>query len=193
MLAGNEFTAVEINGGFGDEISPFRPGRAALVKLADGDWAQVPGNPTTWIFLIAKALGKEPEMHALGLHEPRDAQGRDDEMVELLQRWADDFPDMESLEQALEPVKLPLGKVKRVADIPQEAWAIERGAFVQIDVNGSPARIPRSPFRFSQGEVGPRRGVYPQGHDNRAVLASLLELGDAEIDALESAGVLVSR
>lgn len=192
MLAGNEFTAVEINGGFGDEISLFRPGRAALVKLADGTWAQVPGNPTTWIFPIAKALGKEPEMHALGFYEPRDTQGKDEQMVELLQRWADDFPDIESLERALEPSKLPLGKVKRVADIPREPWAIERGAFVEVDMNGSRASIPRAPFRFSRGEAGPRFGVYPQGHDNRSVLASMLGLGDAELDALESEGVLVS-
>ncbi len=54
MLATNEFTAVEINGGFGDEISPFRPGKAALLKLADGSWVQVPGNPTTGILVSPK-------------------------------------------------------------------------------------------------------------------------------------------
>ena len=193
MLAVNEFTAVEINGGFGDQISPFRPGRAALVKLADGDWVQVPGNPTTWIFLIAKALGKEPEMHALGLYKPQDTQGKDVEMVELLQRWAGDYSDITSFEQALESAKLPLGKVKRVQDIPHEPWAIERGAFVQIDVNGSPASIPRSPFRLSKSEAGPRYGVYPQGRDNRTVISAWLGLSDAEIDALEAEGVLVSR
>ena len=192
MLAVNEFTAIEVNGGFGDKISPFRPGKAVLVKFANGDWAQVPGNPTTWIFPIARALGKEPELHALGLYDRQDAQGRDEKIVELLQRWAGEYPSVEALEQALESVKLPLGKVKRVSDIPNEPWAIERGAFVQIDVNGSPARIPRSPFRLSQGEAGPRYGAYPQGHDNRAVISAMLGRSDAEIDALESEGVLVS-
>ena len=66
MLATNEFSAVDINGGFGDEISPFRPGKAALLKLADGSWVQVPGNPTTWIFGVAKALGKQAEMKERG-------------------------------------------------------------------------------------------------------------------------------
>ena len=42
MLATNEFAAIEINGGFGEEISPFRPGKAALLKLVDGTWVQVP-------------------------------------------------------------------------------------------------------------------------------------------------------
>ncbi len=36
MLATNEFAAVEANGGFGDEISPFRPGRAALLRDRGG-------------------------------------------------------------------------------------------------------------------------------------------------------------
>jgi CoA:oxalate CoA-transferase len=193
MLAVNEFTAVEINGGFGDEISPFRPGRAALVKLANGSWVQVPGNPTTWIFPVAKALGKEAEMHSLGLFEPRDTQGKDQVVVDLLQRWAAEYPDVESLEAALESSRIPLGTVKRVADIPAEPWAIERGVFVDIDVNGTPVSVPRSPFRFGRGSCGPRGGAYPQGSDNRRALAELLDLGAAEIDALVADGVLVSR
>ena len=72
-------------------------------------------------------------------------------------------------------------------------WAIERGVFVQIDVNRSPASIPRSPFRLSKSEAGSRYGVYLQGRDNRTVISSWLGLSDAEIDALESEGVLVSR
>ncbi|MCY4533672.1 MAG: CaiB/BaiF CoA-transferase family protein [Gammaproteobacteria bacterium] len=190
MLGFNEFTAVEVNGGFGDAISPFRPGKAALVKFPNGDWAQVPGNPTTWIFDIAKALDKESELHALGLYGREDTQGKDEQMVELLQRWADEYPDIESLELAMESSKLPLGKVKRVADIPKEPWAIERGAFVQININGAAASIPRSPFRLSHGKAGPAFGVYPQGYDNRSVMSSMLGLSDTEIDTLESEGVL---
>ena len=192
MLAVNEFTAVEINGGFGDEISPFRPGKAALVRLRDGSWVQVPGNPTTWIFPVAKALGRQAEMHALGLHEPQDTQGKDQQVVDLLQQWASDYPDIEALERALDSARIPLGRVKRVADVSAEPWAIERGVFVEIDINGEAAQIPRSPFRFSRGIAGPRRGAYPQGSDNRNALGALLGLDDEEIGALEAAGVLIS-
>jgi crotonobetainyl-CoA:carnitine CoA-transferase CaiB-like acyl-CoA transferase len=192
MLAVNEFTAVEINGGFGDEISPFRPGKAALVRLRDGSWVQVPGNPTTWIFPVAKALGRQAEMQALGLHEPQDTQGKDQQVVDLLQQWASDYPDIEALERALDSARIPLGRVKRVADVSAEPWAIERGVFVEIDINGEAAQIPRSPFRFSRGIAGPRRGAYPQGSDNRNALGALLGLDDEEIGALEAAGVLIS-
>ena len=193
MLAVNEFTAVEINGGFGDEISPFRPGRAALIRLADGSWVQVPGNPTTWIFPVAKALGKEAEMAALGWHGPRDTQGKDQQVAQLMQQWAGEYADMEALERALDSSRIPLGRVKRVADIPDEPWAVERGAFVAVDVNGAAVNIPRSPFRFSRGTAGPRRGAYPQGSDNRSALVALLGLNDAEIAELEAAEVLISR
>jgi len=193
MLAVNEFTAVEVNGGFGDEISPFRPGKAALVRLRDGTWVQVPGNPTTWIFPVAKALGKEADLHTRGWREVRDTQGMEQQVIELLQRWAGEYQDVHALEAALESVRLPLGTVKPVADIPDEPWAVERGVFVDVDVNGSPVRIPRSPFRFSRGSAGPRRGAYPQGSDNRAALAALLGLNDEELSGLEAAGVLIER
>jgi CoA:oxalate CoA-transferase len=193
MLAVNEFTAVEVNGGFGDEISPFRPGKAALVRLRDGTWVQVPGNPTTWIFPVAKALGKEPDLHTRGWHEPRNTQGMEQQVVELLQQWAGEYQDVQTLEAALESVRIPLGKVKPIADIPDEPWAVERGVFVDVDVNGSPVRIPRSPFRFSRGSAGPRGGAYPQGRDNRRALAALLELSDEELSALEAADVLINR
>ena len=88
MLAINEFSAIELNGGFGEEISPFRPGKAALLKLADGTWVQVPGNPTTWIFGVAKALGRESELQTHGWHTPADTQGQDDAIRAWMQSWA---------------------------------------------------------------------------------------------------------
>jgi CoA:oxalate CoA-transferase len=193
MLAVNEFTAVEVNGGFGNEISPFRPGRAALLRFPDGTWVQVPGNPTTWVFGVARALGKMPELEALGWHGPENTQGREKEINALMQQWAAAFDSVGAFEAALDSARIPLGTVKPLASVPDEAWAQQRGAFVDVDVNGAPVKLPRSPFRFSNAEVGPRFGAYPQGADNRAVLRERLGLDDIELAALEAEGVLVSR
>jgi CoA:oxalate CoA-transferase len=193
MLAVNEFTAVEVNGGFGNEISPFRPGRAALLRFPDGTWVQVPGNPTTWVFGVARALGKMPELEALGWHGPENTQGREKEINALMQQWAAAFDSVGAFEAALDSARIPLGTVKPLASVPDEAWAQQRGAFVDVDVNGAPVKLPRSPFRFSNAEVGPRFGAYPQGADNRAVLRERLGLDDVELAALEAEGVLVSR
>jgi len=193
MLATNEFAAIEINGGFGEEISPFRPGKAALLELADGTWVQVPGNPTTWIFGVARALGKQAEMDTLGWRTAADTQGKDAEIRALMQRWASEYENVEQFEAALDSARIPLGTVKRLADAAREDWAIHRQSLIDVDINGETRAIPRSPARFSAAGVGPRRGAYLRGADNRAVLKQRLHLDDAQIDALEKAGVLLSE
>jgi crotonobetainyl-CoA:carnitine CoA-transferase CaiB-like acyl-CoA transferase len=195
MLAVNEWSAVEANGGFGDEISPFRPGKAALIEFPDGAWIQVPGNPTTWIFGVARALGKEAELEARGWTEPRFTQGRDEEIKGLMQAWAAEFPSREAFEEALTSARIPLGEVKPLAGIADEPWAIAREAFVDIPVGDDSIRVPRSPFRLSSGDTGPcqggtAKGATVRGGDNRQTLKSLLGKSDAEIDALEAAGIL---
>jgi CoA:oxalate CoA-transferase len=193
MLAVNEWTAVEANGGFGDEISPFRPGKAALLECSDGVWVQIPGNPTTAIFRIATALGREADLEARGWSGPVDTQGRDDDVRDVLQAWASEFATVTAFEAALEASRIPLGEVKRLADVPNEGWAQARGAFVNVRIGEEQLAIPRSPFRFSSGPAGPRSGAPTRGADNRSALKELLGLGDQEIDALEAAGVLSSE
>jgi CoA:oxalate CoA-transferase len=190
MLAVNEWTAVEINGGFNDEISPFRPGKAALLELADGSWVQVPGNPTTWVFGVARALGKTAELEARGWHSPADTQGCDQEIKALMQSWANGFATLEDFEAALESSRTPLGRVRELADTVNEDWAIARQAFVAVDVHGETVTVPRSPFRFSSAQAGPRSGTSRRGSDNREVLKQLLGLEARQLDALTTAGVL---
>jgi CoA:oxalate CoA-transferase len=190
MLAVNEWTAVEANGGFGDEISPFRPGKAALLRFPDGAWIQVPGNPTTWIFGVAHALGKEDELEARGWTEPRFTQGQDEEIKALMQAWASEFPTREAFESALASARIPLGEVKPLAGVADEGWAIARQAFTEIPLGDETIRVPRSPFRISDGEIGPRSGATTRGGDNRQTLKALLGRTDAEIDALEENGIL---
>lgn len=198
MLAVNEWTAVETNGGFGDAISPFRPGKAALLKLKDGSWVQVPGNPTTWIFGVARALDKTAELEAREWFNPKDTQGKDAEIKALMQQWADDFDDVAAFEAALEASRTPLGTVKPLSATPDEDWARARDAFVAVDVHGEAVTIPRSPFRFASATAqsdlgltpGPRQGAGRRGCDNRAVLSELLGLDDASLDQLEADGVL---
>jgi crotonobetainyl-CoA:carnitine CoA-transferase CaiB-like acyl-CoA transferase len=190
MLAVNEWTAVEVNGGFGDEISPFRPGKAALIRFADGSWVQIPGNPTTWIFGVAQALGREDVLAERGWHGPGDTQGHEDAIKALMQEWAAEFATVVDFEAALSAARIPLGVVKPLANVADEDWAEARGAFVELAMGEEAVRIPKSPFRFSAAEVGPRRGAAPRGADNRHALAELLGLTDEELDHLEAEGVL---
>lgn len=193
MLAVNEWTAVEVNGGFGGEISPFRPGKAALLRFPDGTWIQVPGNPTTWIFGVARALRREAELNARGWTDPAATQGKEAEITALMQAWAAEFPHREAFEAALSESRIPLGEVKPLAGTADEDWAVARGAFVSLPAGDRSVRLPRSPFRLSGGTTGPRFSATTRGADNRQVLKSLLGMTDGEIDALESSGVLTSE
>ncbi len=190
MLAVNEWTAVEVNGGMADLISPFRPGKAAMLKLRDGSWIQAPGNPTTSIFRIAKALGKTSELDERGWLDFADTQGRDEEVKLLLQQWAAEYSDLETFEAALETARMPLGKVKQLSQMAGEDWAQARDAFSKIDVNGTEVTIPRSPLRFSKAETGPTSGSYLRGADNRSVLQAVLGYSDEKLDELENTQVL---
>ena len=193
MLAVNEWTAVEVNGGLGDRISPFRPGRAALFRFPDGTWIQVPGNPTTWIFGVARALGREEELAARGWTDPSATQGREKEIRELIQTWAADFPSREAFEEALTRARIPLGEVKPLSGVIHEDWAQARQAFAEIALGEDTIHVPRSPFRLSSGSAGPRSGAARRGADNRRILRSLLGKTDAELDRLQAAGVLCSE
>ena len=193
MLATNEFAAIEMNGGFGDEISPFRPGKAALLKLGDGSWVQVPGNPTTWIFGVARALNKEKELQDRGWFSPVETQGKDDEIRALMQLWAQEYNTVAAFEAALDTARIPLGTVKSVAQVIEEQWVTERQAVIEVDINGEPKIIPRSPARFSGAETGPRSGARLRGADNRQVLGDMLGLSEEELDVLEREGVLLGE
>ena len=193
MLATNEFAAIEMNGGFGEEISPFRPGKAALLKIGDGSWVQVPGNPTTWIFGVARALNKEHELQERGWISPAETQGKDEEIRALMQLWAQEYNTVEAFEAALDVARIPLGTVKSVAQVIEEDWVAEREAVVEVDVNGTPRVIPRSPTRFSGSQTGPRSGARLRGADNRAVLGEMLGLSEEALDVLEGEGVLLGE
>ncbi len=107
-----------------------------------------------------------------------------------MQSWANEYDDAASFETALDAARVPLGVVREVADTPQQDWAIEREAFVSIDVNGADCQIPRSPTRFSSHPSGPRSGSTLRGADNRRVLQNTLQMDEATIARLEASGVL---
>ena len=132
-------------------------------------------------------------MEARGWLTPKDSQGQDQEIANLMQTWAGEYDDVRALEAALDSARIPLGVVKAVKDIPDEPWAQERGIFVDIDIDGAACRIPRSPTRFSNYASGPSKGSSYRGADNVQVLRSELGLNDAELKTLQDSQVILSE
>jgi len=191
MLAMNEATAVEINGGLAGQLSPFRPGKAPVVRVKNGEFAQLPGNPSTMVFSVARAIGKEHELEALGWSSPTSMDV--EEAVAKLREWALEFEDVQSLESALDSIKVPVGVVRPLADTVHADWALARNAFIDVDSQDGPIKVPTSPLRISNHYVGPRGGAYVLGNDNRAMLKERLGMTESEIDVLEKEKVLISE
>ncbi len=191
MLAANEATSIEVNGGLGDQLSPFRPGKAPILQVKNGTFAQLPGNPSTMIFSVARAIGKESELEELGWTSP-ESMKIDDAVVKLRQ-WAMEFDDVESLERALDKIRVPVGVVRTLAETADADWAIARNAFKDIPSGDGSIKVPLSPLRISNHYVGPRTGVSLQGENNRSILKERLGMNDDELDLLEKENVLVTE
>jgi len=116
------------------------------------------------------------------------------ELLAVLQAWVLEFDDEQSLETALARGGLVMGTVRSVHEAGDTAWARERGAVVEVDDRGGGTlRLPNSPWRFSEASSGVRGAPAYRGEHNRAVLAEWLGSKDADVDALEAAGVLSAR
>ncbi|MBV1906382.1 MAG: CoA transferase [Pseudomonadales bacterium] len=189
MLAMNEATAVEVNGGVGDQLSPFRPGKAPIIQVKDGTFGQLPGNPAVMVYRVASVLGKNQELEELGWGSP--GSMNIDQAKEKLREWAGEFEDLKTLEQALDKIKLPIGVVSSLADTAQTDWALARHAFKDVALGNGTAKLPVSPLRIKNYYVGPRTGAKQQGEENRDVLSRKLGLSKAELNLLEKENVLI--
>jgi crotonobetainyl-CoA:carnitine CoA-transferase CaiB-like acyl-CoA transferase len=194
MLAVLDWTAIEANGGMGDEIPTFYPAKAALVRVGDGSYVQLPGNPATTFPTYLKLMGRTELLNEERFATPKARSEHLDDVNAVIAEWALTFGDRAAFEGALASARLPAGEVKALRDIPNEDWAIARGAFATLDDGeGGTIRLPYSPMRFSAQEVGLRGTPAHQGQHNREVLARVLGYDAAQLDRLEADAVLVSR
>ncbi len=197
MLAANEWTAVEANGGLDHARSPFRPGRAPVVQLGDGagTWVAIPGNPAA-VFVHCARLWGRPEL----LDEARFAtmESRSahlDECLQLIAEFAATFSDFDAFEATMSGgARLPVGRLLSMPDTLTSDWAVDRDAYLTVPSgDDGTVVVARSPLRITGADCGPRGGVRHLGADNRAVLTDVLGTTAADIDELEAAGVLVAR
>ena len=194
MLAVMEWSAIEANGGMGDALPTFYPAKATIVRLADGSHVQLPGFPPTTFPTYARLMGR-PEL----LEEERFANAENryrhlDEVNAVIAAWAATFADRPAFEARLAEARMPAGEVKAFRDIPDEPWARDRGAFVEVpDGADGTMLLPFSPVRFSGLDAGVRGRPAQQGEHNREVLSELFGYGPDDLARLEEAGVLVRR
>lgn len=113
--------------------------------------------------------------------------------IDMIATWAATH-DVDPLVSLVDAQGFTVGVVRSVTEGATSAWAVERGAIVEIDNRaGGTLRIPNSPIRFSDSDAGVRGQVRYRGENNRTVLHELLGLTDVTLDDLEARGVISSR
>ena len=177
-------------------IRSFRPMDYPVLTAANGESVVISGHP-------AENKTFDYYMMSIGRHDliddPRfaDTAGRLEHLASIfaaMVEWASTMPDAQSIEDAMSPNKLAVGKLRSVRDVCDTEWADERDAVVHVTDRGDGTiRIPNAPWRFANSDVHAGGEPRYRGEDNRAVLHELLGLDDATCDRLEADGVLSSR
>jgi crotonobetainyl-CoA:carnitine CoA-transferase CaiB-like acyl-CoA transferase len=197
MMACNEWTEVEANGGPDYDHTPFRPGKAPVVQLGDeeGTWVAIPGSPAAVLPHCLRLWGRTELLDDERFATLESRARHLDECLELVEAFARTFTSFDEFEHTLsEGARIPVGRLLSMADTLQSDWAVDRDAYVDVPSGEEGVvTVHRSALRISGVDCGPRSGVKHLGADNRAVLREVLGLSDPEVDGLQQAGVLIER
>ena len=195
LVAVNEQAHVDLNG-FDLGAEP------AILGAADTPFFQGPGGET---FTVAASLVGSLTfpwyIHAMRrpdlAEDPRfaTAAARKDHLAALhaiVQEWILSFADIAALDAQFDEAKIALGELRSMRELAESEWA-DYWAITQDvpDRHGGTYTLPGRPWRFSAHDLTPLGRPAFQGEDNREIFRRL-GISDAELDALEASGALVS-
>ncbi len=196
MLYVNEHAHDELWDGPVDEpaVRSFRPGDYLVVTVASGETVVVSGHPAErgTFELFARALDRTDLIDDARFVDVANRINHFDELRDEIVATASTIADAAELERRFAQHQLAVGVMRSVRDLCDTEWARQRDAVVEVsDRGGGTIRVPNAPWRFSDApDVALHGEPRYRGEDNRTVLSELLGLDDAELDHLESTGVL---
>ncbi len=177
-------------------IRSFRPMDYPVLTAANGESVIISGHPAenkTFDFYMM-SIGRDDL-----IADPRfaDTAGRLEHLASIfaaMDEWASAMPDADSIEVAMSANKLAVGKLRSVHEVCATEWAEERQVVARVPNRGDGTiRVPNAPWRFEGSNVRTEGVPQYRGEENRTVLAELLGLDPAALDALEADGILTSR
>ena len=150
-----------------------------IAATSDREWASLAG--------AMDVPGLADDARFTTVEGRRDHQ---DELDAVIADWTGG-QDAFTLAERLQAAGVPAGPVLRGPDLLADRHYAERGTFITIDhPQVGPRQYPGLPWKMS-GTPGKVRSPAPMlGQHNRDVYGGLLGLSGAEIDALESGGVI---
>jgi crotonobetainyl-CoA:carnitine CoA-transferase CaiB-like acyl-CoA transferase len=193
MLSVNDRTATEVAT---DDPGRFDGGGSVVVDIAGGQQAVISGDPTnkTVFANYIKVMDRadlESDSRFIDVDTRKQHRA---ELNAIVQEWVLTIPEFTELEAILSSIHLPIGRIRTIRELSESDWAIESGAFVEVsDRHGGVAKIPQSPWRFSEATTGARGSAAYPGEHNSLIMQEVLGLSPEEIADLENAGTLRSR
>jgi crotonobetainyl-CoA:carnitine CoA-transferase CaiB-like acyl-CoA transferase len=142
-------------------------------------------------------LFREAAAHC-GLVDPTPPGASLEEKIALRRRAFGDFltgfADMSSLGQALDRANIAWGQVLTTYEAVKSETALHRHTVAETDDRaGGVRRVIQSPYRFSGAQSGLRGPAPFRGEHNASVLSEWLGRSVADVEQLQSSGVLVAE
>jgi CoA:oxalate CoA-transferase len=170
-------------------------GWSPIVETADGTRVSVAGDPggvacDHFLRLMGREdLLADPDMRTWEARRRRGPRLRRD-----FRDFAAAVPTGEALVSMLDETGLAAAVVRTVREVADSEFAADRGSVIEVDDRcGGTFAIPQAPWRFSESTAAVAGPPAWRGEHNRLVCSDLLGMSDAQIDELETSGVLVSR
>jgi CoA:oxalate CoA-transferase len=159
-----------------------------VVALADGSHATLVGNRSRMFERFIDTMGGDSRAVCADKRlADFDAREANRTLVdEQLQRQAATIADFADLEARFEREGLMTAPLRSVHQLSQTPWAVDRGAFDEIEPG---VRVPAAPWRSDHATIGVRGTASRRGGDTDDVLRDLLALDDDEIARLRAAHI----
>jgi crotonobetainyl-CoA:carnitine CoA-transferase CaiB-like acyl-CoA transferase len=156
-----------------------------VVALADGSHATLVGNRSRMFERFIDALGGDS---AAVCADPRlaDFAARDAHrslVDEALQQHASAVADFAELEARFDRAGMMAAPLRSVRDLSETPWAVDRGAFREVEPG---VHVATAPWRSDGATIGVRGTAARRGGDTDDVLRDLLGLDDDEIERLRA-------
>ncbi len=116
------------------------------------------------------------------------------EVVALIEKWLEQFEDVDAVIAMLEAYHIPCAPVLTVEQTLTHPHLVARGTVRTVkDTVGGEFQIPGMPIKTSGYSDNPDYQVPGLGEHNREILSTILGRSDAEINALYESGALLDE
>ena len=155
----------------------------------DGKYVIIGGNGDSIFQRLMRAMGRPDLADDARLADNAGRVAHEQDIDDAITAWTSSL-DADDVLTQLDAASVPSGPIYSVVDMMQDPHYQARGLFEEVDIDGTPLKIPAMPPLLSDTPGATSWPGPPVGTHTREILGGLLGLSDAELDALHQEGVV---